>query len=496
VDLVQAFATAWGSQDPDQVMPFYSNDIEAYDASMYGQVFDYSEVESVLTGDPYQRDRFVWEMDSFFVSDDGRFAALIGTFKDGNTITPCMSLVEFKDNQIVWEYDYYGGALSDEFALPEIPASASQLAASKQVITETKTMLSDWEAAYNHENAQDVISYYADQASFTYITGPQWVVFTKDQLLDDLMNGFSSEHFSFQLDKFYLSSDGHFAAVQGIYADEFINESPMITLLEIENGEIVEQYVYIDGFTVKNSNQPSEQTGVIENMVSTTLTYVAFGDSTVVIPGIGMMGYYKEMLAQDLGVEINLVDRSFMSGGAPRLISLLDKPELREELGKADVITLQIPTHQLEGPMRLYFSDPEACGGEDNQDCLREAFNQYKQDTDLIFAKLMEVVNPTRQIIRAQDTYLFNVTAVKRVGNFEVYNRYWQDAQKHIHATAAKYGVPVARVYDAFMGPDGSDDPAEKGLMSDITHASSKGAKLMAQLIRELGYSYASGENE
>jgi hypothetical protein len=386
--------------------------------------------------------------------------------------------------------------LSDEFALPEIPASASQPDASKQVITKTKTLLADWEAAYNHENAQDVISYYADQASFTYITGPQWVVFTKDQLLDDLMTGFSSEHFNFQLDKFYLSSDGHFAAVQGVYADEFIDESPMITLVEIENGEIVEQYVYIDGFTAKKSNQPSQETVVIENMVSTTLTYVAFGDSTVVIPGIGMMGYYKEMLEQDLGVEINLVDRSFMSGGAPRLISLLDKPELREELRTADVITLQIPIHKLEDPMRLYFSDPESCGGKDHQDCLREGFDQYMRDTDEIFAKLMEVVDPKQQIVRAQDMYLVNVTACKRVGNFEVYNRYWQDAQKHIHVTAAKYGVPVARVYDAFMGLDSSDNPADKGLMSDITHASSKGAKLMAQLIRELGYSYASGENE
>jgi hypothetical protein len=204
---------------------------------------------------------------------------------------------------------------------------------------------------------------------------------------------------------------------------------------------------------------------------------VALGDSTPRFPGIGMMGYYAEMLSQDLGVEINILDRSILSGGAPRLIEMLDKPEFQEVLRAADIITLQIPTHELESPLRLYFMDPEGCGGEDHQDCLREAFDLYKGDTDEIFARLMEIVDPSRQIVRSQDTYLFNATAIKESRDIEVYNEYWQDAQRHIHEIAQKYGVPVAAVYDEFMGPDCTDDPAERGLMGDITHASEKGAE-------------------
>ena len=222
--------------------------------------------------------------------------------------------------------------------------------------------------------------------------------------------------------------------------------------------------------------------------------YVALGDSTVIIPGIGMMGYYKEMLEEDLGIDIILQNQAHGYGGATLLIQELDTPQLREALQVADVITLQIPTHNLESPMRAYMADPESCGGEDHQDCLREAFNQYQEDTDVIFAKLVEIVDPAQQIVRAQDTYLFNVTNIKESGDFDVYNAYWQAAQKHIHEVAEQYGIPVASVYDEFMGADGTDDPAEKGLMSDITHSSKEGAKLMAQLIRELGYEYRSEE--
>ncbi len=224
--------------------------------------------------------------------------------------------------------------------------------------------------------------------------------------------------------------------------------------------------------------------------IGPTWLYIAIGDSTVVRPGIGVKGHYKEMLEEDLGVEVVLQSEAILSGGAKRMIEKLETTELQDALRSADVVTIQIPIHNMEEGLRLYDTFPEECGGDDHQDCLRDTFNQYKADTNKIFEMIMTYVDPSKQIIRAQDMYLINVTWLKSSGKFEIYNAYWKDAQKHIHDVAAQYGIPCASVYDAFMGPNGTDDPAEKGLMSDITHASEEGAILMAELIRELGYDY------
>ena len=115
-------------------------------------------------------------------------------------------------------------------------------------------MVADWEAAYNAQDAQTFISFYSEDVSYTYIAGPRWYVFTREQLLQDLMTSFSSEQFSAQLNDFFVFADGHDAAVQGVYTDEYVDEQPIVTLLEIENSKIVEQYVYIESFLDKETD--------------------------------------------------------------------------------------------------------------------------------------------------------------------------------------------------------------------------------------------------
>jgi hypothetical protein len=150
--------------------------------------------------------------------------------------------VEIDEGQIVWEYDYYGGAWSDIYPLPEIPSTTSQLtASSSQVIAETKVMLTDWEAAYNNKDAQAFISFYSDQATCTDIIRPEWHVFTKNQLLEATVSRFNNEQLNSRLGNFFVSKDGHYAAVQGLYG-----KKPMVILLKIDNAKIVEQFVYIN----------------------------------------------------------------------------------------------------------------------------------------------------------------------------------------------------------------------------------------------------------
>ncbi len=127
----------------------------------------------------------------------------------------------------------------------------------------------------------------------------------------------------------------------------------------------------------------------------------------------------------------------------------------------------------------------------DNQDCLRKALEVYKTDTDAIIAEVVSLRSPSEALIRMRDNYAFIVKDTKARGKFEVVNTYWREANEHVIQVAAKYHIPVARSYAAFGGPNGDEDPVDKGYVSDGFHPTEDGADILAELFRKLGYDYA-----
>jgi hypothetical protein len=200
------------------------------------------------------------------------------------------------------------------------------------------------------------------------------------------------------------------------------------------------------------------------------------------------------MIEQDLGVEVKVHDR--VVGGdhsSSMLVRLRKDSELRELLRQADVITFLIPWQGFSGSAQKRVSGaPGACGGADNEDCLREALEIYLADTDQIFAEIVSLRSPSEALIRAMDTYQHRAGDLKESGLWEVVNPYWHAANAHVIEVATSYHIPVAPVYDAFMGVDGVKDPRDLGLLvSDGIHPTQKGQDLMAELFRQLGYEYA-----
>jgi ketosteroid isomerase-like protein len=154
-------------------------------------------------------------------------------------------LLEIEEGKIIRVYDYYGGLMSETLPLQVIPDSASQAASSDQVVVDTKAMITDWEKAFNNKDQEAFLSFYADQAKYTQVIAPEWRVFTKEPLSQDVLSKFSSEKFVSMLDTFFISADGHYAAIQGTYDDAKTFETPMVILLKVENGKIIEQYDYL-----------------------------------------------------------------------------------------------------------------------------------------------------------------------------------------------------------------------------------------------------------
>jgi hypothetical protein len=169
--------------------------------------------------------------------------------------------------------------------------------------------------------------------------------------------------------------------------------------------------------------------------------------------------------------------------------------QLRQDLQEAEVITFLIPLGVLSGPMQTFSrGEPGACGGADNQDCLREAYATYMADTDSIIAEIVALRSPSEALIRLHDTWLLKVRESQEAGSFEMYQGYLTDANAHVVDVATDHGIPVARFYDAFMGKYGSEDPRDLGLvLPDGIHPSVEGSTLMAELLRDLGYEVAPG---
>ena len=168
---VKGFAAAWAARDPDKLITYYSEDVRSYDAlPTLDTAYTYSTIDSVLH-QVYIHGIFDVKVDSFFVSDDGRFAATLGTFaeKRNNQFLPkpYVSLLQFDRDKIVWIFDYYGGPEREGLPLQKIPASASRPASNTQSVVDAKALITAWETAFNGKDARACLSFYADGVKYT-----------------------------------------------------------------------------------------------------------------------------------------------------------------------------------------------------------------------------------------------------------------------------------------------------------------------------------------
>ena len=230
------------------------------------------------------------------------------------------------------------------------------------------------------------------------------------------------------------------------------------------------------------------------------LVLVAFGDSVISYPnpdsGSGAIGAYANMLEKEFGVPVEVRNRASFGSSPTDLIKALDSERLRKELAEADVVLLEIP----QGDTNPAFPtatgwqglDPAGCGGDDNLQCLRDYVTENKASVEAIFSALTAVCDPSTTLIRALDVYMLHVEDALASGILHITNPYFVETQEYLEETAARYGIPVAQVYDEFMGPDGTDDPQDRGLvMTDQRHTTEEGAQLIAEMLHDLGYDYS-----
>jgi len=230
-----------------------------------------------------------------------------------------------------------------------------------------------------------------------------------------------------------------------------------------------------------------------------SLQLVLYGDSILTFPEPhrGAIDAYTDMLEEDFGVPV-YVDRPMSVYGLPsRVVDNLMSEGAQSKLAKADIVIIESPLSGIAffvgtalGQVSLDMAP--ICEGDDQQQCMKDLLAEYKDSVEEMFSLLTEAVDPSEMLIRAVDGYQPFVADQLAADTLQVTNPYWQEAQEFFAETAARYGIPTARVFDEFMGPDGTDDPNDRGLIApDKAHPSEAGAILIAELIYDLGYDFA-----
>jgi lysophospholipase L1-like esterase len=231
------------------------------------------------------------------------------------------------------------------------------------------------------------------------------------------------------------------------------------------------------------------------------VSYTALGDSLafgVFAPiGQGYVPLYRNHLANDTGLKVFLHNLGVPGWNSQDLRQALERNFLFQLLvWNSEVVTVNIGGNDLRAARTAYKA--RSCGGMDNQDCLRAAVSTFQRNWDAIIGRILGLRGSRKTLMRTMDIYNPYVSEDKATNSwtefpddqddFTVLKAYLEQANQYIAQSSASFGG-FAKVYEAFNGPGGDKDPADKGLLSfDGFHPDRTGHALMASLLRDVDY--------
>ena len=233
--------------------------------------------------------------------------------------------------------------------------------------------------------------------------------------------------------------------------------------------------------------------GLVAGCASNTWGYVALGDSTPAGYGVDQsyVDYYAELIEQDLGVRVEVYNFSRSGQSTSSLLSQLRTNEdLRVALREAEVVTIWTGWNDLGEPLTRYRN--EACGGEDNLECIREAVRALNTNIDAIFDEILSLTSSQETLIRVADVGIPFIATWQYYGWFETLQRPCYEVwREYLIEAAEQRGMAVVYTYHVLNGPNG-DGKMEGIYQNDGIHFNEEGHRLIARLHQEVGYQYAS----
>ena len=230
--------------------------------------------------------------------------------------------------------------------------------------------------------------------------------------------------------------------------------------------------------------------------------YVALGDSLATGFGAfkGYVPRYEAYVETDTGVAVTRTNLGQNKWTSSQLLSALrHDPTFRHAIREAELVTWNIGGNDLRAARKSYKQG--TCGGFDNQDCLQASVAKLETNWDAITAEVLELRSTRNTIVRTMDIYnpyvrsdkisdtWQNDGGIKDLNDFQVFKSYVEEVNDHIATASCAASVPYAKVYLAFNGKAGDEDPRSKGYLSfDGVHPNDTGHRIIADELRKLGY--------
>jgi lysophospholipase L1-like esterase len=223
--------------------------------------------------------------------------------------------------------------------------------------------------------------------------------------------------------------------------------------------------------------------------VAQPIVYTALGDSiaTGIWSSAGYVDRFAEQLRAEVDPDVQLTNLAVNGWTSTDLLAALRGNETyRAAVLDSDVVTLSIGGNDLLQARGRYMQG--ACGGPDNGECLGAATDRLLANYDAILDEIQALVGPRPAAIRTMDIY--NPYPSVDAARIDLFKPYLDQINSYLCGSAAVRGIACARVYAAFNGPDGIEDPVPRGLITfDGIHPSDLGHALITDLLSELAYS-------
>lgn len=219
---------------------------------------------------------------------------------------------------------------------------------------------------------------------------------------------------------------------------------------------------------------------------------VVIGDSSL----WGLAEAYASQIEKDLGVKVSVEDFALPSLSAGAVLGVLQSgksPNMRLEklpaaVKEAEVVVMFVnPLDSIDPAHPLDFGGCFSCSAP--QACEPEAWEKYRTDLSAIWAKIIELRLGQPTILRATDIYNPLVEQWNDCNIFAACNVCWGNMSAAARQAAQAYNIPFLSRYDAFDGPDHTQDPRQKGyIRDDGEHPTELANQLTAGLLAEMGY--------
>jgi lysophospholipase L1-like esterase len=199
--------------------------------------------------------------------------------------------------------------------------------------------------------------------------------------------------------------------------------------------------------------------------------YVALGDSLAAGVGAerGYVDRYAAHLRNDTGARVRISNLGVGGQTSSELLDALREDEsMRRAIEGAEVVTFNIGLNDLGHAGAAY--EEGTCGGEDGEDCLREAVEAIKDNWDAIATELLGLRSTGDTIIRTPGLGY----TPRSEDDLE---HYVSEVNRHIASTTRSKSVPYVEI------PAG-----EIGMSPDGVHPNDAGYATIAARLRGLGF--------